>query len=45
MTNHLERTVRALQIETKGVEPECGAKKKPNTLMPVVRKQASRKMN
>lgn len=28
MTNHLERTVKSLQIETRGIEPDCDVKKK-----------------
>lgn len=31
--------MRALQIETKGIEPECVAMKKPYTLMPFIKKQ------
>lgn len=44
MTNHLEGTVRALQIETRGIETECCAKKKTNTSMPIVRKWANTNM-
>lgn len=44
MTNHLERTVRALQTETRGVETQCGTKKNTHTLMPLVRKQVNKKL-
>lgn len=43
MTNHLERIVRTLQVETKVTEPECGAQKNTNTLIPFIRKPANTK--
>lgn len=43
MTNHLERTVRILQVEIRVTEPESGAQKNTNTLMPFIRKQANTK--